>query len=242
MTKRLALVGAVSIIAAAAPIGAWASVDVSHFSVTPSTTRAGGHPNLRVSLKFTEPSTGLKDIALHLPAGLTANPSATPFCPRKRLLADLCPGTSKVGSITVVGVAFGLELPVTRSIFNLRPGPAERLRLAVPIYGSASRPGIAAELPVTTRPADGGLDMAVIGLPREVGGIAIRIKEMGFRLKGVARARVKRKLRRKAFLTNPSTCLPATSVLELTSHDAPAVTVVRTTAFTPTSCGPPPPG
>jgi hypothetical protein len=231
------------LLAAAGATQASAAVDVGLFSVAPSTTTAGGHPNLRVSVRFTDGSSGLKDIALHLPGGLAANPRAASFCRPKRLAADLCPPQSKVGSVTVVGVAFGLELTVTRKIYNVRAKPGERLRLAVPIFGSLRRPGIAAELPVTARPADGGLDMAVTGLPREVNGISVSIKEVGFSFRGVVRTRTKkRRLRTRAFLTNPLACAPATSVLDVTSHDAPSQKIVRTSVFTPTGCGAPPPG
>jgi hypothetical protein len=238
--KTMPLGGLVALLGLAFPGAgpAEAAVDVSHFSVTPSTTEAAGHPNLRVSARFGEPTAGLKDIAFHLPAGLTANPGAIPFCSRKLLRADLCARGSKAGSITVVGVAFGFELAVTSRIYNLRPVAAERLRLAVPFSGSASRPGLAAELPVTERPADRGLDMAVFGLPREVAGVAVRIKEISFSFRGVARSRVRKRLRKKAFLTNPPNCSPATSVLELTSHDAPTTIITRTSSFTPTGCAP----
>ena len=50
-----------------------ATATVSRFSVSPSTSQAGGHPRLRVSIVFSEP-TGVSAVALHLPAGLTAQP------------------------------------------------------------------------------------------------------------------------------------------------------------------------
>jgi hypothetical protein len=231
------VLAALLVIAFASADSAHAVVDVAHFSVAPSTSERSAHPNLRVSIRFGASNSALKDIAFHLPAGLTANPSAIPFCSRKRLLADLCSSNSKAGSLTIVGEVFGFELSVTRKVYNLRPTAGDRLRLAVPIFGSFSRPGIAAELPVTERPGDKGLDMAVVGLPRDINGIAIRASKVSFAFRGVARTRVGRRLRKKAFLTNPPTCTPATSVLELTSHDAPTTKVTRTSSFTPTGCG-----
>jgi hypothetical protein len=212
-----------------------AAVDVSRFSVAPSTSQAGAHPNLSVSIAFADSSVGLKDMALHLPAGLTASRRAAPFCPHRRLVADLCSSRSTVGRITVVGVAFGFELAVSRRIYNVRPTGSERLRLGVPIYGTSSQPGAAAELPVTQR-SDKGLDMAVTGLPSEVNGIAIRIKRIAFRFNGLVRARVGKRYRKKPFITNPLLCAPATSTLELTAHDAPTVKITRTSTFTPTGC------
>ena len=238
MTRRIAA----SIFAAALLVTGFATVDsaqatatIAQFSVAPSTTLAGGHPNLRVSTTFTEP-TGVKDIALHLPPGLTANPAAIPFCARKRLLADLCSPSDKAGSIMIVAVAYGFDFPITRDIYNVRPMPGERLRLGVPILGSYSHPGIAAELPVDQRPVDGGLDMAVTGLPDQIGSIPIRMRELGLSLKGVPRKRLKRKIRRRPFLTNPLSCTSATSVLNVTLHDPAATALRASSVFTPSGC------
>jgi hypothetical protein len=194
---------------------------------------------LRVAFAFGDPRSGVRDIALHLPAGLTANPRAIPFCSRRRLLADLCSPRSKAGSLTITVQAFGFDLPVTRNIYNARPSATERVRLAVPIYGTLSRPGVAAELPITERPGDKGLDLRITGLPSEVGGIPVRIKEVGFRIKGVSRRRVKRRSRKRPFLTNPLLCAPATSVLEVTAQDAPTTTITASSAFTPLGCAGP---
>jgi hypothetical protein len=214
-----------------------AAVTVTRFSVSPSTTQAGGHPSLRVSTVFSEP-TAIRDLALHLPAGLAAHPRAISFCSRKSLLADFCPPRSKVGSITVVAVAYGIEIPVMQTIYNLRPQPTERLRLGVPILASYTGSGVAAELPVTERPQDKGLDMALAGLPSEVGGIPIRLKEVGFWIKGMSRSRIKKRVRKRAFLTNPKSCAAATSVLGVTLNDALSTTLTASSSFTPSECFP----
>jgi hypothetical protein len=220
-----------------ASTNAAAEADISQFAVTPSTTQAGGHPNLEVSVSFGVPTSRVSGLALHLPAGLTATPDAIPFCSRKRLLADLCPSKSKAGSITAAGEAFGFQLTITKTIFNVRPAGSERLRLAVPLFGSFSRPGIAAELPVTERPQDRGLDMAVVGLPQQVNGFEVRLERVSLRIKGTVRIKVKKKRRTRPFLTNPLNCSPALSVLDVTLRDAPTATT-RTSAFTPTGCLP----
>jgi hypothetical protein len=181
----------------------------------------------------------VKDVSLHLPAGLTANPGAIPFCARKWLVRNLCSSKSKVGSLTVTAVAFDLELPVTRSFYNISPVARERLRLGAPLLGTYSRPGIAAELPVTERPGDKGLDMTVAGLPSEVGGYPVRLKNVSLRIKGVARTRVRKRLKERPFLTNPLSCAPATSVLAVTPHDAPAAPVTTSSSFTPSGCSVP---
>jgi hypothetical protein len=208
---------------------------VSRFSVTPSTTQAGGHPNLEVVVSFDPASSDVRQIALHLPPGLTASSRAAPFCSRSRLLADLCDLRTKVGSVSLAGEALGFEAEAGRNLYNLAPVGQERLRLGVPVFGSLSRGGISLMLPVTAR-ADGGLDLTVAGPPREVAGYAIRIKEVGFRIRGVVRKRVRHRIRSRSLLTNPSACTPANSVLEVSSYDTAAAPVTMTSSFTPTGC------
>jgi hypothetical protein len=214
-----------------------AAATVSGFAVTPSTTQAGGHPNLSMTVAFSEP-TALSGLALHLPAGLTANARAIPFCSRKSLLADFCSTSSRVGSFTVVAVAYGIELAVKREIYNTRPGPTERLLLGVPIVASYTGTGVAAKLPVTERPRDQGLDIAIAGLPSEVGGIPIRLKSASLWIKGVSRTRTRNRIRKRPFLTNPASCTPAISGLDVTLHDTPATTLTASSSFTPSGCAP----
>jgi hypothetical protein len=219
--------------AVAAP-ASQAAVDVSNFSVTPSTTEAGGHPNLAISVAFPEPTTGVRDIALHLPAGLTANPSAFAYCSRRMLVRYLCPRASRLGSFSVVAVAYGITLPYKAVLYNMRPRATERVRIGTPV--PAPKAVLAAELPITERPADKGLDVAVTGLPQDVAGVTVRVSEVKIWLKGTARRKVKKRWRRRAFLTNPAACVPATSVLALTTHDDPAALITRTSSYTPTGC------
>jgi hypothetical protein len=210
------------------------ALSVSRFTVTPSTTQAGSHPTLDLTVSFEPPSADIKSIVLHFPAGLTANAQAAPFCPRGQLLSDLCSLGTKVGAVTLVGEALGFQAEAKRNIYNLKPDPGQRLRLGVPIAGSFSRGGFALVLPVTAR-ADGGLDVAVAGPPREVAGYPVRLKEVSLRLQGVIRRKVRRTVRKRALLTNPRDCRPATTVLDVASYDSPAVST-RTSAFTPTGC------
>jgi hypothetical protein len=207
---------------------------VSSFSVAPSTTKAGGHPNLSISVAFAEPTTGVKDIALHLPAGLTANPNAFAFCSRGRLVRYLCPSKSRLGSFTVVAVAYGIQLPFSADLYNMRPAPTERVRIGTPI--PAPKQVLAGELPITERPTDGGLDVVVTGLPQEIPGVSVRVVEVKLSLKGTVRRKVRKRWRRRAFLTNPTTCVPATSVLELTTYDVPPIVITNTSSYTPTGC------
>jgi hypothetical protein len=211
-----------------------AAPHVSAFSLTPSTTQAGGHPSLLVSASFGTP-TSVKTVALHLPAGLTADSRAAPFCSERRLRADLCSPKAKVGSITILGDVSGLDIEVTKKIYNLKPVGSERLRLGVPLFGSLTQPGAAILAPVTARPSDNGLDL-VTDLPIEVLGHRIRVREVRTQVRGLVRTRVRRVVRRKAFLTNPHSCLPAQTVLEVTSHEDPSTSATMSSSFTPTGC------
>jgi hypothetical protein len=215
---------------------AGAAPGVSGFAVTPSTTQAGGHPNLEVSVSFDPPTSDVKAVAIHLPPGLTASSRAAPYCPTRRIVTDLCSLSTKVGSVSLAGIALGFEAEAVRNVYNVKPVGAEALRLGVPVFGSVSRGGVGLMLPVTRRP-DGGLDISVAGPPREVAGYSIGIKSVGLRLKGTIRRRVRHSIRRKALLTNPSACAPATSVLEVTPYEGPPALVTKTSAFTPTGCG-----
>lgn len=212
-----------------------AAPTVSRFSVTPSTTRAGGHPDLRISTVFEPPTSDVRSMLLHLPPGLTANPAAAPFCARASLTADLCPLRTKVGSVSLTGVALGFEADVARNIYNMRPRGAERLRLGVPLFGSLTRGGVSIVLIANLRPDD-GLDFAVAGPPREIAGFPIQLKAVDVRLKGTLKRRVRHRTRKRAFLTNPRSCSPATTVLDILTYDEPPVTVSSTSSFTPSGC------
>lgn len=228
---QIALV-AVTFAAIAAP-RAHAAIDVSSFSVTPSTTEAGGHPNLVIGVAFPQPTTGVKDVSFHLPPGLNASSNAFAYCSRRQLVRYLCPPKSKLGSFFVAAVVYGIELPYTSDLYNMRPAAGERVRIGTPV--PTPQQVLAAELPITERP-EGGLGFAVTGLPQDVAGITVRVSQLKVSLKGTVRRRIKRRVRRRSFLTNPSSCAPATSVLELTSHDAPDTVVTRASSFTPTGC------
>jgi hypothetical protein len=216
------------------PLRSAAAVDVSSFAVTPSTTVAGGHPNVTVDVRFAEPASGVKDIALHLPGGLTANPNAFAYCSRARLLLYDCPSKSRLGYFTVVAVSYGLELPFRVTLYNMRPRATERIRIGVPI--PTPQQIFAAELPIKQRPTDNGLDLSVTGLPQNVAGITVHVSELRLWLRGTVRRKIGRRLRRRAFLTNPATCVPATSSLELTLYEPPAAVISRSSSFTPTGC------
>jgi hypothetical protein len=222
----------VSLVLSSATV-AVATAPTPRFSVSPSSARAGAHANLDVSIAFDPPTSDVKGIVLHLPAGLRANAGAAPFCRHGRLLADLCPLGTKVGSVSVTGSALGFEAEAARNVYNVRPRHGERLRLGIPLFGTASRGGLALVLPVRARRGDGGLDLALAGPPREFAGYPIQIERLRFRIAGTVGG-ARRGRRRRPFLTNPRSCAPARSVLDVTAYDGSSARVES--SFTPSGC------
>ena len=87
------------------------------FNVTPSTTQAGGHPDLTIQLRVENRETqhipaptcdcqDAKDIDIHLPAGFIGDPHSTPQCSAVNFARETCPADSQVG---IVELGLGSE-------------------------------------------------------------------------------------------------------------------------------------
>jgi len=206
------------------PAVAGAAVGVTQFSLTPSTLQAGGHPSIYFTAGFVgaDANVGLKDLALHLPPGLRVRTNVAKRCSSRLLIRNDCPTASKVGQVKVSGSAFGTPATITRDIYNLRPFGGQQARL-----GAIALPGIPVALPVTQRP-DGGLDLVISGLPQIGGAITAQLDRIEIRIKS--------KIGRRSLLTNPATCLPALTTLDLGFRDPATPRVTAASAFTPTGC------
>jgi hypothetical protein len=109
-----------------------ANTPILHYSTLPSTSQAGGHPDVAVSLKLAnrlvQESESLcncedaKDATVHFPPGLIGNPSATPKCSIADFSADDCPIDSQIG-MTFVITGPGIPLQFLSAIYNLVPPP-----------------------------------------------------------------------------------------------------------------------
>ena len=110
------------------------------FSATPSSTQAGGHPNLTVSITRTGSDTeDLRDLTIDLPPGVIGNPEAVQKCSRADFMADACPAASQVGTASTVADAVGLNLPtVPGSVYVLEPDPTEAAALGIVLRPPAS--------------------------------------------------------------------------------------------------------
>ena len=83
------LLASLAFLAGATPASAF---DVPNFSVTPSTTQAGGHPNLTVQIDRTgADNEDIRDLYLDLPPGLIGNTTAVGACTDAQFNSDTCP-------------------------------------------------------------------------------------------------------------------------------------------------------
>lgn len=149
---RVAVLAATVLGALAIASPATAEVPVDNFGLLPSTTQAGGHPDLQIAFvlengKKQQAKSGkntpcdcenARFVTVHAPPGLVGNPHATPRCTSARFAALECPVDSQVGA---VGVGISLS-------------PTSELALAAPVYNMVPREGEA-----------GLLGFQVIGTP-----------------------------------------------------------------------------
>jgi hypothetical protein len=116
-----------------APADAW--VGLNNFTMVPSGTQAGGHPDVAIELEwdnsevhegnYTSPSNecvcdDVRIITQHFPTGFIGNPHATPRCEIAEFAQGRCPASTQIG----VAEPFGpgeLYVPM----YNVTPHPDE---------------------------------------------------------------------------------------------------------------------
>jgi hypothetical protein len=171
MRVRLALCAALALlagIAALAPGSAQAKNPISLFESRPSTSQAGGHPDIVTYVKFGNRlnAEGINDdcnchdgrsIFTHLPTGVIGNPHAAPACSLIEFSKAECSVGSQVGEATlIVAEALVLEVPV----YNMQPHPDQAGLIAffVPILNAPAFLSISARTG-----SDYGLDVSSEG-------------------------------------------------------------------------------
>src|SRR5919197_1479274 len=200
----------------ALPASAQASFAVSSFTVTPSGTAAGSHPDVSISLGFSG-GEHVRDLTVSLPPGLIGNPNATARCATASFQADDCAANTRVGSTAVQSTLLGLPVTADGDVYNLQPAPGEPARLGIIV-----RPPLGAEKVflisrVALRPSDGGLDSIIIGIPSTVRILGfeqeLSIASMNLTLLGHPPGAS------QPFMTMPTGCGPATARLVARSAD-----------------------
>jgi hypothetical protein len=142
------------IVAAFAAPRASALSPIYEFGVEPSTTKAGGHPDIRtlvwVGNRFTQhipaPSCDCqdpKDVSIEMPTGVIGDPHAAPKCSAADFANLVCGPDTQIGSAVI---SLNAEKPGTSGfgvmgVYNLEPHPGQAGLLAfnvplvkVPIY------------------------------------------------------------------------------------------------------------
>lgn len=207
----------------------------------------------------------LRELKLELPAGLLGAITAADECSFADLQANTCAPATRLGNVTAdvsfllyanpdsgrVAVSSApAQVTVFGSIHRAPIRGSEPARLAIVLVPAlcvltvdpeckkptVTGPPLVLESPVSVRTAgDGGLTATVRDIPRNVPMTAdgfydldITIDRMAIRLLGTSG-------RGDAFMTNPTTCTPATTKLTATTYAGRALTA--SPSFTPTGCG-----
>ncbi|HEU4656311.1 MAG TPA: hypothetical protein VFR97_02245 [Capillimicrobium sp.] len=230
---------------ALAPSTASAAAGVTSVVATPGSTQAGAHADFTIDMTFGADD-DLRDLVIRLPKGFVGNPQAVGLCTQAQFASDACPPESQVGTVVVTATVTPSSLlpsakqtqQVAGKLFNLEPKPGEPARLGV-LLPSTSTAGL-----VTTRPvrmqavvsvrtgSDYGLDSTQVDTPRtietNVGPLAAHIDRIQLTLWGRVPGAS------QPYLTNPTTCTPATTTVVTTSYNG--ATASSASAYTPTSC------
>ena len=232
------------LILAVLPATAAADVTLDEFTVTPSSTQAGSHPDVTLFQRMT-PSAGddVKDSFVRLAPGLLGNPQGAALCTREQLRSSSsCPDNAKVGTVQVTALInvlpiLGVPQTINGTVYNLRPLGGEPARLGLrlqplelPAPLPQALPPVFLESPVYLRPgADGiGLESLFADQPREQSGLDLQITSVRLTFLG--------KTSRGSFMRMPTSCAPASSLARVNSYGAPATFAQKSFTFTPTGC------
>jgi hypothetical protein len=216
----------------AAPASAQAAFQVTSFTVTPTGLAAGSHPDVSIALGFGGDE-HVRDLTVSLPPGLVGNPNATARCTAAKFQADDCADNTRIGTTSVDSTLLGLPVSAEGDVYNLAPGQREPARLGIIVRPPLGAAKVFLISRVALRPADGGLDSIITGIPSTVRVLGIEqemsIKSMNLTLLG----RPPRAA--KPFMTMPTGCGPATA--RVTAASANNTKVSRAAPpFTPTAC------
>src|SRR4051812_45576321 len=194
----------------ALPASAQAAFDVSSYSVTPSGLAAGSHPDVAVAIGFSGDE-HVRDLRVSLPPGLVGNPNAAARCAAAKFQTDTCAANTRVGTTSVQSTLLGLPITATGDVYNLPPDAGEPARLGVIVRPPLGANKIFLITHIALRPADGGLDSIIAGIPSTVTVLGlpaeITITSMNLTLLGRPPGAS------QPFMTMPTGCGPAAARL-----------------------------
>ncbi len=218
---------------AAAP--AQASLHVSSFSLTPSTTQAGGSantpgPDLTIDANFSSSDgDSPKDATLSFAPGLAARLNGIPQCSSLAFSLDACPSGSQIGHGYITGTmpifGFTLSLPLDAYMIQPQGSEAGRIGLIVTFFDFPVST-TTAPIALRTTPAV-GLNIPLSGLPNQLEGIPVKIDGLHLTIFGQVDG--------APFTRDPTSCSSATSTLTVDSYGGSSG-LVKQSSFTPTGC------
>jgi hypothetical protein len=173
--------GLVLILSLIVLLGAWqvqraeGATPVTFFTMSPSTSQAGGHPDIvthyRISNKSSQPPVpcecnSVKEITIDTPPGLVGSPTDTPRCTQSEFAVFECPSDSQIG-VTVIDLGPGTigESHWIQPLYNMVPHP-DQLALWATYTPFIPLPSIFVAIAARTE-ADYGLELRTFGIPSQ---------------------------------------------------------------------------
>jgi hypothetical protein len=209
---------------AAAP--AHADITVSNVHAASASPQAGAHSNFTLSFQLGG-SESIRDLDVNLPPGLLGNPNAVARCTQEQFASDSCPPESQVGSEVVNVTVMGLPpTDLLGAVFNLVPDKPEPAQFGIRLDTPTGSQRLKSD--VTVRPSDSGLTSTIRGIPNTFGPASVHVNKISLTLNAYGPSG-------KGFMTNPTSCDPATTTLRIVGHGDSEATGQN--GFTPTACG-----
>ncbi|MGH2906624.1 MAG: hypothetical protein ACRDKI_07620, partial [Solirubrobacterales bacterium] len=199
------------------------------FSMTPSSTAAGGHSDYTFSIGRQDRQQLISQIDMSLPPGLAAAPSAAPTCSDAQANAGNCPANAAVGSL-IAGIGSGpetLDLPGT--LYNAEPSAGEPARFLVVVrelVGPYDLGTVVIPLDTALRDSDYGVDVTSGQIPQRLEGIPVRLRSAVVKLNATAA--------NGPFTYAPTSCGSHTVTARI--HSDQGTIATRTANFTTTGC------
>lgn len=150
MRLRFAIAALACCVPAVGAAPAMATGVVSSFTLTPSSTQAGGNPNVTADLTFdytgTSSTDSVKRVTITLPPGLVASIANVPAtCSSAQLSANTCPAGAQIGTGSVTT--------------NITPRDAKLYLMPSPTPGDAAGFGVVVLVGASVYTGTGTLDV-----------------------------------------------------------------------------------
>ena len=224
-----------SAIALGSPAVAQASVSISSFTVTPSTTQAGAAPDVELHAQLSSPDGDTPSaVTVSLAPGLLADPNAPTVCSSTDYANQSCPASSQIGHGTITGYspAFGTSVSLATQMYLIQPEGSAIAEIGL-IADFYDYPAANVKAPVSIRTSPSvGIDIPMTDIPKVFDDngtqIPIQIQDIDLTLSGTVNG--------KPFTRNPTSCAAATTTFTLESYGAPSSPVSAQGGYTPTGC------